>query len=76
MLLARRGSIPALDALGLFMDMFLMENETNRTFEQEYEERFEWRKARQIENLKELSEIAHSGWRGFPQRIPRLETLS
>ncbi len=30
-------------------------------FEKEYQERFEWRKNRQIENLKELSEIAQSG---------------
>lgn len=50
-----------------------METETNRSSEQEYEERFEWRKARQIKNLKELSEIAHSGGGDSLKEFPGLK---
>ena len=38
-----------------------MEHGTSRRYEEEFEGRFEWRKARQIENLRELSEMAQSG---------------
>lgn len=38
-----------------------MEQKGNDDYEKEYAERFEWRKSRQIANLKELSEFAQSG---------------
>lgn len=38
-----------------------MVEKNTRSYSQEYEERFSWRKARQVANLKELSEVAHSG---------------
>ncbi len=50
-----------------------MENEADRSYEQEFEERFEWRKARQIENLKELSEIAQSGGGSSLKEFPGLK---
>ncbi|OLE53903.1 MAG: hypothetical protein AUG51_10590 [Acidobacteria bacterium 13_1_20CM_3_53_8] len=50
-----------------------MENETSRGHEQEFEERFEWRKARQIENLKELSEFAQSGGGASLKEFPGLK---
>jgi hypothetical protein len=49
-----------------------MENESARNYEQEYEQRFEWRKARQIANLKELSEIAQSGGGDAIKAFPKL----
>lgn len=42
------------------------------TFQQEYEERFAWRRDRQIANLKELSEIAHVGGGDTLKAFPRL----
>jgi hypothetical protein len=53
-----------------------MEEETAEHFEQEYEGRFEWRKARQIANLKELSEIAQSGGADAIKAFPSLWGLS
>jgi hypothetical protein len=50
-----------------------MENETRTGYEQEFEERFEWRKPRQIENLKELSEIAQSGGADSLKEFPGLK---
>ena len=50
-----------------------MENETSRGYGQEFEERFEWRKARQIENLKELSEMAQSGGGDSLKEFPGLK---
>jgi len=50
-----------------------MENETKRGYEQEFEERFELRKARQIENLKELSELAQSGGADSLKAFPHLK---
>ncbi len=50
-----------------------MDNETGRSIEQEFEERFEWRKARQLENLKELSEIAQSGGAASLKEFPGLK---
>lgn len=50
-----------------------MESETRRGYEQEFEERFAWRKARQIDNLKELSEIAQSGGAGALKEFPGLQ---
>lgn len=49
-----------------------MENEITRTYEQEYEQRFECRKARQIANLKELSEVAQSGGGAALKAFPGL----
>jgi hypothetical protein len=40
--------------------------------EREYEERLAWRKNRQIENLKELAEIAHVGGSDTLKALPRL----
>ena len=53
-----------------------MENEPSRGCNQEFEERFEWRKARQIENLKELSEIAQSGGADSLKAFPGLKGSS
>lgn len=49
-----------------------MEDKTATNYEQEYEGRFEWRKARQIDNLKELSEIAQSGGADAIKAFPNL----
>jgi hypothetical protein len=43
-----------------------------RSHSQEYEERFGWRKARQIDNLKELSELADSGGANSLRAFPGL----
>jgi len=55
------------------MDLIVMENEPSRGCNQEFEERFEWRKARQVENLKELSEIAQSGGGESLKEFPGLK---
>ena len=44
--------------------------------EREYEERLAWRKKRQIENLKELAEIAHVGGGDTLKALPRLGPMS
>jgi len=49
-----------------------MDNEVTRTYEQEYDERFEWRRARQIANLKELSEVAQSDGGSALKALPGL----
>jgi hypothetical protein len=49
-----------------------MEDKTATNYEQDYDERFEWRRARQINNLKELSEIAQSGGVDAIKVFPRL----
>jgi hypothetical protein len=53
-----------------------MENDTRTGYEQEFEERFEWRKHRLIENLKELSEIAQSGGADSLKEFPGLKLYS
>jgi hypothetical protein len=53
--------------------MIVMDKETSRGYEQEFEERFEWRKARQIENFKELSEFAQSGGGASLKELPGLK---
>jgi hypothetical protein len=55
---------------GVYLNV--MENEVTRTYEQEYEDRFEWRKDRQIANLKELSEVAQSGGGAALKAFPGL----
>lgn len=47
-------------------------NVTEPNYEQEYEERFAWRKAGQIANLKELSKIAQSGGSDAMEALPGL----
>jgi hypothetical protein len=50
----------------------IMKNKTAKNYEQEYEQRFESRKARQVDNLKELSEIAQSGGAEAIKAFPSL----
>ena len=49
-----------------------MENETAKNYEKEFEQRFKWRQAVQVERLKELSEIAQSGGADSIKAFPSL----
>lgn len=49
-----------------------MEDKPTTNYEQEYEGRFGWRKARHIDNLRELSEIAQSGGADAIKAFPSL----
>jgi len=52
------------------------QNEELSLYEEEYKSRLDWRRARNIFNLKELAEVAQTGGGDALRHLPRLGPLS